>query len=276
MNDQVQEKALSKKDVRKSWIRWLFSNMACYNYERLMGLGFLHSMVPVIDKLYHDKPEEKAAAMKRHLVFFNSEPCFGSPILGLTASMEERRANGADLDDDGINSVKAGLMGPASGLGDTVIQGVIVPLLLAFAIGISKEGNLAGPILYSIVISVIVLLVSFYGYSLGYKKGNAAILEMLESGTINRIVAGASIMGCMVLGALVANYVSLKCAIVIPQGDDVFSFQEGLFDVILPKMLPLALTFGCYKLLEKGLSAIKIIIGMFIVGIAGAFLGIFG
>lgn len=275
MSDDIQEKTLNGKDVRKSWLRWLFSNMGCYNYERMMGLGFLHSMTPIIDKLYKDNPEEKSAAMKRHLVFFNTEPCFASPIVGLIASMEERRANGADLDGDSINSVKTGLMGPASGLGDTVIQGVLVPLLLAFAIGISKEGNIAGPILYSIVISAIVLFISYYGYFMGYKKGNIAILNMLESGTINKIITGASVMGCMVLGALVANYVSLSCAITIPQGDNIFSFQEGLFDVILPKILPLGLTFGCYKLLEKGQSAIRIIIGIFIIGIAGALLGIF-
>ena len=276
MSDIKQEIKLTEKDAKKSWIRWLTFNMGCYNYERMMGLGFLYSMVPVIDKLYKNNPTEKAAAMKRHLTFFNAEPCFGSPIVGLTASMEEKRANGIDFDDDSINSIKTGLMGPASGIGDTIMQGVLVPLLLAFAIGISTQGNLAGPILYTIVISAIVLIISYYGFFLGFKKGNDAILAMLESGTINKVITGASIMGCMVLGALVAKYVTLNVAITIPQGESVFSFQEGLFDVILPKVLPLLLTMGCYKLLTKGKSAILILIILFVIGIIGGFAGIFG
>lgn len=275
MSETKEAVTLSPRDVRKSWSHWLFQNQGCYNYERMQGVGYLYAMGPVIKKLYAKKPEETKAAMKRHLNFFNSEPCFGSPIVGLSAAMEESRANGADIDDDGMNSVKAGLMGPASGIGDTVVQGVIVPLLIAFAISISKDGNLVGPILYSIVISAIVLAISYYGFMLGYKKGSTAILGMLESGTINKVITGAGIMGCMVLGALVAKYVSLDCAIQVPQGKDVFSFQKNLFDVILPKMLPLALTFGCYKLLEKGKSATLIMVLIFVLGIAGGLLGIF-
>lgn len=266
---------LTPREVASSWRKWLFQNMGCYNYERMMGLGFLYSMTPVIKKLYAKDPEKTKAAMKRHLNFFNSEPCFGSPIVGITAAMEESKANGADIDDDGINSVKAGLMGPASGIGDTVIQGVLVPLLLAFAISVSKEGMVVGPILYSIVVSAIVLGISYYGYMLGYKKGNSAILGMLENGTINKVITSAGIMGCMVLGALVAKFVSFSCAIEIPQGKEVFSFQKGLFDVILPKMLPLLLTLGCYKLLSKGKSATFVMVLIFILGIAGGLLGIF-
>jgi len=46
------------------------------------------------------------------LVFFNTEPNFGNVIHGTVIAMEEQRANGAAIDDDAINSVKSGLMGP--------------------------------------------------------------------------------------------------------------------------------------------------------------------
>nr|WP_319489015.1 PTS system mannose/fructose/sorbose family transporter subunit IID [uncultured Caproiciproducens sp.] len=266
---------LTRGDVRKSWINWLFHNQACYNYERMQGIGFLHAMVPIINRLYKDDPEGKKAAMQRHTGFFNSEPCFGSPIVGLTVAMEEKRAEGADLDDEAINSVKSGLMGPSSGIGDTVIQGVLVPLLLAFAISISVSGNLVGPVLYSVVITAVILGISYLGFMLGYKKGNEAIINMLESGIINKVVVGASIMGCMVLGALVANYVSLSCSIEIAQSaGKTFSIQKELFDVICPKILPLLLTFGCAKLMDKGHSSIRIMLYIIVFGVVGGLLGI--
>lgn len=276
VEEDARQGVLPKGVITRSWINWLFHNQACYNYERMQGIGFLHSMVPVISRLYKGDKQKTAEAMQRHSGFFNSEPCFGSPVVGLTVAMEEQRAAGAALDDDAITSVKTGLMGPASGIGDTVIQGVLVPLLLAFAISISSSGNIVGPVLYSVTISVIVVLISYFGFMLGYRKGSSAILNMLESGVINKVIVGAGIMGCMVLGALVANFVSLSCAVVIPYGEETFILQEQLFDVILPKMLPLLLTLGVYKLLDKGQSSIRVMLIIVILGAAGGLLGIFG
>jgi PTS system mannose-specific IID component len=275
MNSINSEKQLTKKDLRKSWTRWFFNNMACYSYERYMGVGFLHAMSPVIKRLYGGDAAETQQAMQRHTAFFNTEPCFGSPIVGLAAAMEEKRANGSNIDDDGINSVKSGLMGPISGIGDSVIQGVLVPLLLALAISISESGNLAGPILYVILITAIVVTISYGGFMIGYSKGNEAIMSMLESGVINKVITGAGIVGCTVLGALVANYVSLSLAIEIPTDGDPFSVQTQLFDVLVPKLLPLLLTLGCYKLLCKRISSLVIMLLMVALGIVGGLLGIF-
>ncbi len=40
------------------------------------------SMIPAIKKLYKTK-EDRSAALKRHLEFFNTHPYVASPILGL-------------------------------------------------------------------------------------------------------------------------------------------------------------------------------------------------
>ena len=53
-------------------------------------------MTPIIRKLYKD-PEDIKAALKRHLVFFNTEPNVGGIIHGATIAMEEQRANGAPI-----------------------------------------------------------------------------------------------------------------------------------------------------------------------------------
>jgi len=275
MSETVDKKnLLSSKEVNRAWLLWLFNNQACYNYERMMGIGFLHAMTPAFRKLYKDNKDLRIEAMQRHTSFFNCEPCLGSSIVGLVLAMEEQKALGAELDNDAITSIKTGLMGPLSGIGDTLIQGVILPLLIAFAVDFAKGGNWVIPLVFSLVMAIIVFGISRFGFLLGYRKGSDAILSMLENGVIKRLISAASIMGCMVLGALVVNFVTMKCGISIPQAEGSFSMQEQLFDAILPSMLPLLLTLGCYKLLKAGKSSVLVMLVIIAIGVIGGLTGI--
>ena len=275
MSETVDKKnLLSSKEVNRAWLLWLFNNQACYNYERMMGIGFLHAMTPAFRKLYKDNKDLRIEAMQRHTSFFNCEPCLGSSIVGLVLAMEEQKALGAELDNDAITSIKTGLMGPLSGIGDTLIQGVILPLLIAFAVDFAKGGNWVIPLVFSLVMAIIVFGISRFGFLLGYRKGSDAILSMLENGVIKRLISTASIMGCMVLGALVVNFVTMKCGISIPQAEGSFSMQEQLFDAILPSMLPLLLTLGCYKMLKAGKSSVLVMLVIIAIGVIGGLTGI--
>ena len=275
MSETVDKKnLLSSKEVNRAWLLWLFNNQACYNYERMMGIGFLHAMTPAFRKLYKDNKDLRIEAMQRHTSFFNCEPCLGSSIVGMVLAMEEQKALGAELDNDAITSIKTGLMGPLSGIGDTLIQGVILPLLIAFAVDFAKGGNWVIPLVFSLVMAIIVFGISRFGFLLGYRKGSDAILSMLENGVIKRLISAASIMGCMVLGALVVNFVTMKCGISIPQAEGSFSMQEQLFDAILPSMLPLLLTLGCYKLLKAGKSSVLVMLVIIAIGVIGGLTGI--
>ncbi len=275
MSETVDKKnLLTSKEVNRAWLLWLFNNQACYNYERMMGIGFLHAMTPALRKLYKDNKDLRIEAMQRHTSFFNCEPCLGSSIVGLVLAMEEQKALGAELDNDAITSIKTGLMGPLSGIGDTLIQGVILPLLIAFAVDFAKGGNWVIPLVFSLVMAIIVFGISRFGFLLGYRKGSDAILSMLENGVIKRLISAASIMGCMVLGALVVNFVTMKCGISIPQAEGSFSMQEQLFDAILPSMLPLLLTLGCYKLLKAGKSSVLVMLVIIAIGVIGGLTGI--
>ncbi|MCI2986735.1 PTS system mannose/fructose/sorbose family transporter subunit IID [[Clostridium] innocuum] len=275
MSETVDKKnLLTSKEVNRAWLLWLFNNQACYNYERMMGIGFLHAMTPAFRKLYKDNKDLRIEAMQRHTSFFNCEPCLGSSIVGLVMAMEEQKALGAELDNDAITSIKTGQMGPLSGIGDTLIQGVILPLLIAFAVDFAKGGNWVIPLVFSLVMAIIVFGISRFGFLLGYRKGSDAILSMLENGVIKRLISAASIMGCMVLGALVVNFVTMKCGISIPQAEGSFSMQEQLFDAILPSMLPLLLTLGCYKLLKAGKSSVLVMLVIIAIGVIGGLTGI--
>ncbi|MCI8402206.1 MAG: PTS system mannose/fructose/sorbose family transporter subunit IID [Lachnospiraceae bacterium] len=276
MSEERKVKRASKKAVMKSFLNWIFMAHGCYNYERLQGVGFLHAMCPIIDDIYDkDDIEGRKKAMQRHTAFFNTEPRLGSMIVGLSAAMEERIASGEEeLAGEAMTSIKNGLMGPISGIGDTFMQAILSPLLLSMALGLAVSGNVLGPILYMVLFISIVAILGYECFMLGYKRGDEAILNFIESGVINKIISGAGIMGCTVMGALVANFVSMKATVTFEMTTGIFDLQTNFFDAIMPKLLPLALTLLVYQgMKKKDISALKM---MLILIVAGGILGALG
>lgn len=151
MSEQVTERKLTIKDLNTSYFMFEVFAQACCSYERLQAPGFFSGMKNVIAKLYTD-PEERAEACQRHMEFYNSEFALVGPvILGLTIAMEEEKACGAEIDGLAISAVKTSLMGPLAGIGDTLRQGTLIPIIGSIAISIGQEGNLLGPIFYFFV-----------------------------------------------------------------------------------------------------------------------------
>ena len=57
-------KLITKRDLRKVFFR-SFPMEWTWNYEKQQNLGYTYALIPIIEKLYKDKPEEKAAALQR-------------------------------------------------------------------------------------------------------------------------------------------------------------------------------------------------------------------
>ena len=113
------EKKLSKGDLVSIFIRSNFL-LGSFNFERMQAIGFCVSLIPALKKLYKDDPEEYKRSLKRHLEFFNTQPFLATPIMGIIAAMEEKKANGADIGEDTLSGVKVGLIGPLAGVGDPI------------------------------------------------------------------------------------------------------------------------------------------------------------
>ena len=62
-----------------------------------------------------------AAALKRHLAFFNTTPHIVTFILGINAAMEEENVLDENFEVGTIDSIKTSLMGPLAGLGDSFL-----------------------------------------------------------------------------------------------------------------------------------------------------------
>lgn len=267
---------IPKKALMRAWLIWESFPQTCYNYERMMGQAVAHVFAPLVKYLHKDDPEKRKEMMKRESEFFNVHVEFGACILGMTVAMEEQKAMGEEIPSEFIKNIKTSLMGPLAGVGDTIWQGVVIPILLAICIDITRSGsgNIWGAIIYAILILAAAHGLSYANFMFGYHAGSEAIMDFLEKGTLNKILKGASVMGCMVMGGLIVNYVHCVCGIEIVSSASTFNFQTNLFDTIMPCILPLAVTMGIYGLLKKRWSSIKIILLIVALGIICGFTGV--
>jgi PTS system mannose-specific IID component len=271
--------------------------------------GWCYSIIPAIKKLYPDDKEQQAAALKRHMEFYNTHPYVSAPVMGVTLALEEERANGVAIPDETIQGVKVGMMGPLAGVGDPVFWFTIRPILGALGASMALAGNILGPILFFVIWNVMRYAFLFYTTKFGYQAG-MSITKDLSGGLLGKITQTASILGMFIIGSLVQRWVSIGFAPVVstvtqskgayiewdklPAGAEgikealsmyssigptalneqkVTTLQSNL-DSLIPGFCAVLLTLLCCKLLKKNVSPIVIIICLFIVGIIGRVIGL--
>jgi len=279
-NEQTQavldRKLLSKKELRSAFWRWTFFSHANYNYERLQATGVVHAFSPVFKKLYGKDSEEMREALKRHMQFFNTEPSFGGPILSMSIAMEEERALGNEVSEQTINGLKTGLMGPLAGIGDTLWQGTLIPILLSFTLPFGAQGNIfMGPILFFALHWIIMTVIAYILWMKGYEQGREGIQKLMAGGKLQYIMTFSQTLGAIVIGALAANFVMVSTPLSIHlSGADYLSLQTDVLDTLVLGLLPLSVTLITYYLLKvKKFTPTKVLV-IHIVG--GAILAALG
>lgn len=264
---------LQKRDLVKHWLIGLGAEVG-YNYERMQASGNILAMTPIIKRLYQ-KDEDIKAAMKRYMVFFNTEPSFVGPVIpGICASLEEERANGAEISGEMINSLRTGLMGPMAGIGDSLAGGIIYPIAMSLACSVALQGSMLGPVLFFTIFTGIMLVLGYNLYMIGYKQGRSAIMKIIGNKSITILTSAFAILGLMVVGAMGAERVIITTPLVFSVGQTSVVLQEVL-DGLVKNLLPFGVIMGTWALLWKKVSAVYIVLGMMVLGIAGYYLGIF-
>ena len=298
---------LSKKDRMDVCWRHQFLQ-GSWNYERMQNGGWCYSIIPAIKKLY-TKEEDRAAALKRHLEFYNTHPYVSAPVMGVTLALEEERANGMPVDDQTVQGVKVGMMGPLAGVGDPVFWFTVRPILGALGASLALSGSIVGPLLFFVVWNLVRIAFLWYTQEFGYKVGTSIAKDM-SGGLLGKVTEGASILGMFIIGALVQRWVSISFTPVVsqvtqskgayiewdklPKGTagikealtqyaslganglnqtKVTTLQQNL-DQLVPGLAALLLTLLCCYLLKKKVSPIVIIIALFVVGIVARVIGI--
>ena len=264
---KISNKALNKVLLRTQGCQF------AHNYERMQSLSLTYCFSPVLEELYKDRPkEERVHAMQRYLEYFNTHPLAIPFILGIQAALEES----TDEDQrDTCRAIKTSLMGPFAGLGDSMLNLTWYPI--AGSIGASmciNDGSLVGPLVMFLLINLLYWPLKYFGLHLGYTKG----LEVVQSGGMalfDRLGNMANVLGVVVVGCLIPQTVKLSTALQ-------FAFSEGepliiqdQMNKVMPCILPVVLTFVCYKLLKKGQgkNSASIIIGMIVFALVFAAIG---
>jgi len=266
---------LTRGDLHKSFWRYFWSFQISWNYERMQALGFAWAMQPVLRKLYPDQ-EQYSEALQRHLVFFNTSPIVGGPlILGTSVAMEEA---GQPASAEGV---KVGMMGPMAGIGDTLTFALYNSIIFTIGSGWALDGNVMGPIFAALFVLVPYFAVRYWQFFFGYSQGKNLVTR-LATGAITKVNEGATILGLVVLGGFIPAIVKMvttltyKETVTAPGGKKVHQAVQVQADLdkVLPFLLPVALTGLLYWLLKKfNINPLWLIGFVFVVGLV---LGGFG
>ncbi len=270
------ERKLSKKALLKSFHNWYYGHLTCFSQEHMQTFGYLCAMLPLVEELYKDE-DEKAKAVNTYTAFFNTEPQLGTVIVGMTAGLEEARANGADdVDEETINSLRAGLMGPVAGIGDSLIVGTVIPILLGIAMGMSTGGSPLGAVFYILVWNLFAYFGMKFLYFKGYRLGGKAV-DFLIGAQGEALRDAVSTLGGIVIGAVAATWVSVKTSLqLFNESGEAYLVLQNKLDEVFPGLLTAAFIIVCWFLMaKKKMSPIKVMLLLVVVAFIGVLVGFF-
>ena len=110
-----------------------------------------------------------------------------------------------------------------------------------------------------------------FGYNLGTK-----LVTDLKT-TLQVLTDACSILGLTVVGALIPSVISVKVPMVIEFTTGTSLVIQDQLDRIMPYIIPVLLTFICYRLLgKKKVTMTRLVLIVLVVSIIGSVLGILG
>lgn len=235
--------------------------------------GFIYSLLPAINR-YYTSEEDKADAMVRHSTWYNITQSMGTFVMGLTAAMERENSLRPDFDATSISAIKTSLMGPLSGIGDSIFWGVVRVIAASVGIALASQGSPLGAILFLLIYNIPAIACRYYMTYLGFSIGTSFVDKVYNSGLMQIVTKAASIVGLMMVGAMTASSVGFSTILQIPMatGDPVM--VQTYLDSIFVGLVPLSLTLGCLYLLRKKVNPMLVMLGVMALGIVLAILGV--
>jgi fructoselysine and glucoselysine-specific PTS system IID component len=269
VNEQIVEPMprLPNRTIRSLFFRSLALE-ANFNFETWQNSGFAFAIIPVLKKLYTTK-QDMAAALKRHLQFFNTSPYGSTLIIGIVAAMEEQNKRSDDFDEESINSVKLGLMGPLAGVFDSLFWGTFKVIAAGVGVSLAIKGNILGPILFLLIFNVPHLILRYNLTWIGYKTRTRFLQNLAKTNVMDKLTAGSAILGLMVIGAMTATLMAVTTPLTIGGGDSPVNLQS-ILDQIVPNIIPLGLTFLTYYFVKKNIKTTWLLLGLLTLGFIGS------
>lgn len=277
--NEVNDGKITENDLKRVYKRWLFGSQLGWNYERMQGLGYTYTMMPILRKLYK-KQEDLKEMVKVHMQFFNTHPHVAPIVLGADIAIEEQKGIESK---EAVLGIKTGLMGPLAGIGDT-LNGVIAKSVFggiagSLALGLKSGGLLLLPligILMYTAYNLFALWLRWIFLKLGYKEGVKLVTTL--SGKLKFITQAANVLGVTVIGAMIPLTVKIGVKYSYKIGEKVTNVQTDFIDKIMPSLIPVLLVSLIYWLLgKKKMSSSKAILVIIVIGVIfGGLLPILG
>lgn len=265
--------AVTKKDINRAMWRHIITLQWSWNYERMQALGWLWSMLPILQKTHKD-PASLKAAMQRNINFYNTNPVVGSPaIFGAAVAMEQ------DMQPDVADSLKVGLMGPFAGIGDTIMAILVRPIVAVIAAAWAMSGSVGGAWLMFLT-SVVFIATMPWQFNVGYKQGMNMVTQVATGGKIDQITEAATTMGLIVIGGFIPSILGVTTPLkfvrqLTVQGKATEKVVEvqAVLDQIIPYIIPVALVALTYWLLKsRKLSPVWVLLILTALAFAGSLL----
>ncbi len=251
------EPALTKKDLRKVARRWMPMAVTTFNYESQLAGSVVYSMSEALRKIYPND-DEYVKALNNHYKYFNCMPWLANLIFGVTLAIED---NEGIESIDAVQNFKTSLMGPLSGIGDTIFW-VLIPTILGSISGyMAIEGNPIGVIAW-IIINIGFMFIRYRFVELGYNQGIKLVTTLGDK--VSKFTEAASILGLVVVGSLIPTAVKVGTPLKFNVGEVGMEIQPML-DKILPALIPVLLTWGTYKMIKENKMKVTTIIFLIIV-----------
>jgi PTS system mannose-specific IID component len=181
---------------------------AAWNPQGMQNLGLAYTLYPALRRLYPE-PRAQAAAVQRHLVFFNTHPYVAAAIVGGVLFHEQRVARGEE-GPERVVAFKAALMGPLAALGDGFFWLSLRPAVGAVCAALALLLGPGAALVFLALYNVVHLWLRVRLFRLGLLKGERLVEGVAK---VNLPTRGARLREVAALGAgAVAGWVAVGTA----------------------------------------------------------------
>ncbi len=154
------------------FLRSLFLQ-ASWNPQGMQNLGLAYAVFPALKQLYPERQAQEAA-VRRHLVFFNTHPYVAAAIVGGVLFHEQRIARGEEQPEK-VVAFKAALMGPLAALGDGFFWLSLKPAVGALCAALVPVLEVWAAVLFIVLYNLVHLWLRARFYWLGLSLGDRLV-----------------------------------------------------------------------------------------------------
>ena len=250
-----------------SFLLWQFFGGAAANFERAQNIGLAAALSPVLSAFYPDKAR-RAAALRRNLTYFATEPTLGAGLVGaLVAAEGHVSAMHGDATTEAATNAeligaKTAVMTVTGAAGDALVGGLATSVLVAVGAAVAAQGSLLGPLLFIVLQSALILGLAWVAFHAGHTWGLAG-LNWADRNMWTRAGAfAAERLGAFVLGSLLVRLAPLSFDTASVSLESARVFIQPWLDAFLPRLIPLALAIWMWWRMRTDRSSAAALSGL--------------